>query len=981
MNKLISLVLIHASVPILAQVTPHDQASYDAWKVSTYNVAPQPPIQMLTANQMQRATPPIMQRGGGTATCDCWIDPDGTYTTIDNSSEWDASGFHNADDGSYGPIILPFSFFLYGQLWNTAYININGNVSFGTQYGTFSSTGFPFNGFTIVAPFWADVDLRGPGAGNNIVQFKVTPTALFVNWTNVGYYSQMTDKVNTFQLIITDGTDPVIPNGANVSFCYQDMQWTTGSASGGTNGFGGTAASVGANEGNGVDYIQFGRFDQPGVAYDGPFGMNDGVDFLDDQYFTFSTDIATANVPPVITGQSVCDSLILCVGETATIDVVFLSPEPGQTTTCTASSATLSNFTIVTNTPGLTAQIVVETTPTVADVGYHIISIEGTDDGVPVMTSTLNIVVEVQQGATMTPGSLDVCSNGPPVNMLTLLGGSPPAGGDWTDPNGAMHSGQFIPGTDVDGIYLYALGQGSSCASVGEVTMTTTAAPNAGTDAMAAYCSDQGPDDLFLSLGNSPQVGGTWTDPNGAGHSGIVQPGSDPEGDYLYVVPAGAPCTNDTAIVAVSIPQAVDPGLDNAITLCTDAVPLDMTGALSGTPDLSGDWVGPGGIPSSGTFLANMDVPGTYTYTVTAILPCPTLSSNLTIAVDPLPDAGTDGTLSLCTDGPTVDLFTRLGGSPDVGGIWHDQALTPRLALLDPAVDTNGTYTYVAYGIGACDHLTDSSLVEVQVNPLPIVAFMADPDSGCHPLEVTLTNLTDPIFLGNDCVWDLGDGTVTNDCAFVDHLYEDPGWFTVTLTVTTPFGCVDHLTVPGAVLVDPAPQATFSFAPDPGTEGNSNIFFAGDDPEAVQFNWDFAGLSTDSGRYVYHEFPDVFGGEYEVCLAVSDRYGCVDTLCKVVPIVVPNIFAPTAFTPDGDGLNDHFFPIIRDMVIEDHELSIYDRWGQLVYVTTDINEGWDGTHLGGGEILPVGVYVWRLVERPMFTAEKQEYFGHVQLLK
>ncbi|MBK7751046.1 MAG: hypothetical protein IPI41_00145 [Flavobacteriales bacterium] len=112
----------------------------------------------------------------------------------------------------------------------------------------------------MAAPFWADVDLRGPGVTNNIVQYKVTPTAMLVNWTNVGYYNSMTDKVNTFQLVITEGTDPLVPNGANVSFCYKDMQWTTGSASGGTNGFGGTPATVGANEGNGVDYIQFGTF-------------------------------------------------------------------------------------------------------------------------------------------------------------------------------------------------------------------------------------------------------------------------------------------------------------------------------------------------------------------------------------------------------------------------------------------------------------------------------------------------------------------------------------------------------------------------------------------------------------------------------------------------------------------------------------------------------------------------------------------------
>ena len=968
--------LLFCSLIALANVAlgqvPNTQATYDAWKAITF-----PPS---TAPVQHLPPDPYMQRGGG-ATCDCWITPDGSYTTIDNNNQWDASGFHNADDGSYGPIVLPFQFYLYGTLYNTVYININGNVSFGQYYGTFSSTGFPFNGYTMVAPFWADVDLRGPGLGNNIVQFKVTPTAMLVNWTNVGYYSQMTDKVNTFQLIITDGTDALVPNGANVSFCYKDMQWTTGSASGGTNGFGGTPATVGANEGNGVDFIQFGTFDQPGVAYDGPFGLPDGVSFLDDQYFSFSTDIATANVPPVISGQSVCDSIVLCVGDLATLDVTFLSPEPGQITTPTASSLTLSSFVITSAIPGLAASISINILPTAADVGYHYITVQGTDDGTPVMTSTLNIVVEVQQGATITSGALDVCDNGAVVDMLTLLGGNPPNTGDWTDPNANPHSGQFEPGVDVDGVYTYAVGQGSNCASSGTVTMTTLPSVNAGTDVAVAYCNDQGTDDLFLSIGGGPMTGGTWLDPNNAAFGGIIDPTADPAGVYAYIVVATAPCTNDTAFVSVSIPSAVDPGTDAALTLCSDAVPLDMLGALGGTPEATGAWTDPNGQAFPGTFTAASDPVGVYTYTVTAVLPCPTLSATLTLATDPLPDAGTDGSLTLCYDGVITDLFTRLGGTPDVGGAWLDPGLLAHAPLLDPAADTSGTYSYVAYGIGTCTHLTDSAEVLVTVNPLPVVTFHADPDSGCHPLQTTFYNTTDPVYLGGNCVWTLGDGATSTGCDSLSHLYELPGWYTVQLTVTTPQGCVDQLTVPGAVVVDPAPIATYSYAPNPGTELNANLYFASDDPEATQFLWTFEGTDSATTRTTYHQFNDVLGGDYEVCLYVTDQYGCSDSLCKVVSVLVPSVFIPNSFTPDGNNLNEIFQPVLADMVVEDHLFEVYDRWGQLVYHTNDMEQGWDGRHQSGGDILPTGVYTWRLIGRPVFAAEKQEWVGQVNLLK
>lgn len=980
MRTLLSLAALWIAATVWAQ-QPHDQASYDLWKINTYNVPPPasgPPV--LTLGQMQRDTPPSLQRGGST-TCDCWVQPDASYTTINNSSQWNASGFHNADDGSHGPIVLPFQFYLYGQLFNTAYININGNVSFGTWYGTFSSTGFPIANFSMVAPFWADVDLRGPGVGNNIVQYKVTPTAFYVNWTNVGYYSMQTDKVNTFQLIITDGNDPVVPNGANVSFCYQDMQWTTGSASGGVNGFGGTSASVGANHGNGVDYIQFGRFNGPGTQYFGPFALNSQVSWLDDQYFTFSTDVTTANVPPVITGQSVCDSIILCVGQTSTLEVIFLSPEPNQVTTCNAFSTTLSNVNILSNTPGLSATIVVEITPTPADVGYHVLTIEGTDNGQPVMTSTLNIVVWVQQGATISPGSLDVCSNDPPLNMLSLLGGNPPSGGTWTDPNGNATTGTFTPGTSIDGPYLYILGAGGNCASSGTVTMTTQQAVNAGLDMTMAYCSNDGPDDLFLNLNGGPMTGGYWLYPNGTSFGGTLYPGTDPAGDYRYIVPGTAPCTNDTATVTVSIPQAVNAGLDATIDLCEDAVPLIMVGALGGTPQLTGTWVDPNGQPFGGTFLAATDAPGTYTYTVVAVAPCPTLSADLTIGVDPAPRAGNDAVLDICFDGPVTNLFPLLGGGPNTGGAWLDPFMLAHAPVLDPANDPSGTYTYVAYGQLTCAHLTDSARVEVTVRPLPVVTFEVDPPAGCHPLDVVFTNTTDSLYIGTSCIWDLGDGTVLNDCVGPAHLYTDPNIYTVTLTITSPYGCVGQLIKPNTVIVEPAPLATFSWAPDPGTEGLAHLYFAADDPQAVQWTWTFEGTDTATTQFVYHQFPDVFGGDYEVCLAVADRFGCVDTLCKVATIIVPSVFIPNAFTPDGNGLNDEFKPALADMVPEDHEMEVYDRWGQLIFASKNIEDGWNGRYQNTGEVLPEGVYIWRLVGRPIFSADKKEWVGHVTLLK
>ncbi len=343
----------------------------------SYSTLPAPPVSPM--NQAKGGG------GGGTGgNCNCWIQPDNTYTLA----------LQPNDDGSSTLITLPFQFNLYGDLYNTCYVNNNGNVSFVNSFGTYSSQAFPTTDFRMVAPFWADVDTRNNGG---TVKFKLTPNALYVNWDSVGYFNQQTDKLNTFQLIISDGTNTDVGIGSNVSFCYKDMQWTTGSASQGVNGFGGTPATVGANRGNGVDYIQFGRFDHAGTDYDGPFGAPDGISWLDNKNFVFTTAVTTQNIPPIASSTSLCDTLDVCVNELVNLDVNFLAPEPGQLTMASYSIVPPLNATITeTNTsPANTANLHLQFVPTIPDTGLHVITYTASDDGTPPLTSTVSVVIRV----------------------------------------------------------------------------------------------------------------------------------------------------------------------------------------------------------------------------------------------------------------------------------------------------------------------------------------------------------------------------------------------------------------------------------------------------------------------------------------------------------------------------------------------------------------------------------------------------------
>lgn len=337
------------------------------------------------------------------------------------------------DDGSTNAITLPFVFCFYGQIQTQVYINNNGNVSFGSSYGAFSALPFPSTAYVMIAPFWADIDTRNMLSG--VVYYQLTATHLIVRWNNVGYYSQHANLVNDFQLVLTDGTDPILPAGANVGMSYGDMQWTTGDASGGVNGFGGTAATVGCNVGDGINYVQLGTFGQAGAAYNGPFGPASGIDWLDNKQF-FLDACSTGgggNIPPVMNASLVCDTVTICVGDTLPVIAQFLSPENNQLTTISASTSSTGYTTLssVAGNPGTYSGIFVGQT---SNVGYNSILLSGVDNGTPAQTTTGNIIVHVIPGPTASFTSVGICPGGSMPfsdNSLTAPGNGPIVGYHW----------------------------------------------------------------------------------------------------------------------------------------------------------------------------------------------------------------------------------------------------------------------------------------------------------------------------------------------------------------------------------------------------------------------------------------------------------------------------------------------------------------------------------------------------------------------
>ncbi len=190
-----------------------------------------------------------------------------------------------------------------------------------------------------------------------------------------------------------------------------------------------------------------------------------------------------------------------------------------------------------------------------------------------------------------------------------------------------------------------------------------------------------------------------------------------------------------------------------------------------------------------------------------------------------------------------------------------------------------------------------------------------------------------------------------------------------------------------AVLVAPAQVvADFTFGPQPISFVEPEIVFMNQSLNATSYGWSFGpnvatDTSNDENPVIY--FPDTEPGTYQACLTAYNANGCDSTICKTV-VIDPEfiIYAPNAFTPDGDGFNDTWMPVISGAEADDYEVLIFNRWGELVWSSETLGVAWDGTTKGTtNNMAKTDVYVWRIRAKDIMLGEKHDYKGHVTVLR
>lgn len=246
----------------------------------------------------------------------------------------------------------------------------------------------------------------------------------------------------------------------------------------------------------------------------------------------------------------------------------------------------------------------------------------------------------------------------------------------------------------------------------------------------------------------------------------------------------------------------------------------------------------------------------------------------------------------------------------------------------------------------------DSAVVQLRVASILTAQFQTAP-TGCVPYNAVFNNTS---IGGQTFVWDFGDGNTSTD-AYPTHVYQNPGTYTIRLSATDNLTCNNFDDTSLSIIVHESPVSSFTYSPTTPKE-NTPYDFTNTSTGAVTYKWEFGdgdSLLTSTMLPVSHIYNTA--GFYNVLLIAFNQYGCPDTFAQqLTAIVSPLVDVPNAFSPNSDGTNDVVY--VKGYGISKMTWSIFNRWGQRVFTSTNVNTGWDGRYKG--ETQPQEVYAYTL---------------------
>jgi large repetitive protein len=430
----------------------------------------------------------------------------------------------------------------------------------------------------------------------------------------------------------------------------------------------------------------------------------------------------------------------------------------------------------------------------------------------------------------------------------------------------------------------------------------------------------------------------------------------------------------DSAVVGLTQPTQLTLVAGTATTICVgQSANLTSTPAGGIGPYVFG-WSDGVNVWNTQNITASPTVTTTYSVVATDANGCISPMQTVVVTVNPLLQVTAQAPGIVCA-GTLIGLSaSATGGDGNYTFTWLP--INQIGANVNTTINVTTTYSVVV--TDGCGTPFDTAVVTVAVNPAPTVNITATTDlAGCEDLCVTFSNNTPNTAT---VTWVFGNNLGTSTSNTPTFCFTSAGTYDVTATVTDNIGCVGTTTMANYVTVWPLPIADFSANPQPATILNNSVDFTDLSFGAVSWIWSFG--ADDSASVLQnptYAFQD--SGVYMVQLIVTNQYGCQDSIS--LPIIIQEDYAlyiPNTFTPNGDTHNDLFFPQGMGINPDKYTMYIFDRWGNMIYQTSQWPGGWDGTVQGTGGVCQVDTYVYKIVTSGP-DGNKRQYVGHVNLVR